>query len=466
MCGINAVINGKPSDAVRMAHATRNRGLVVHTYHHELNGQTFDVAFNYLPITGEKNIEYPVTVGTYKVWLNGYISNYKELQSEYELENQCGTDTEVMAQLVVSGIMDNKQAEAVKLLNGFFSILIYDEATGLHYTFTDRHGIKQLYFCENAISSEIKGLQALYDIKPIKHAAANWRSTLGIIENHCGYYGVWKSDKTPHNEVEKRTDITYHEAKWELSKLLHQAFERNKAAGLRTGVLLSGGIDSGILAKYMQPDYCFSMDYADADFSEIENIKLNTQGIHYTIICNKQLADTYAPLAAQCLDELKAGSCYTNYALTELASKFCRVIYSGAGGDELFKGYTHRYDKPVEEVAHRSGCTPDSHLPMIGYKPMTHEEYDAAYLKGILIVEDRIGGAHAVENRYPFLDNDLVDFVRSLPDEFLENKKILKDVCGLHPSVVYGKKRGFSNPYFTNLEWADFVLKQKGIKYE
>jgi hypothetical protein len=89
-----------------------------------------------------------------------------------------------------------------------------------------------------------------------------------------------------------------------------------------------------------------------------------------------------------------------------------------------------------------------------------------AYLKGILIVEDRIGGAHAVENRYPFLDNDLVDFVRSLPDEFLENKKILKDVCGLHPSVVYGKKRGFSNPYFTNLEWADFVLKQKGIKYE
>lgn len=464
MCGINAVINGKPSDAVRMAHATRNRGLVVHTYHHELNGQTFDVAFNYLPITGEKNIEYPVSAGKYKVWMNGFISNYKELQSEYELENQCGTDTEVMAQLVVSGIMDNKADEAVKLLNGFFSILIYDEATGRHWEFTDRHGIKQLYGYKNAISSEIKGLQALYDLKLKEEAVANWRSTLGIITENSGYEGVFVLPSVPHNEVEYDCGLTYHSAKQKLSALLHQAFERNKAPGLRTGVLLSGGIDSGILAKYMQPDYCFSMDYEDDFYSEIGNIKLNTQGIHYTMICNKQLADTYAPLAAQCLDELKAGSCYTNYALTELASKYCRVIYSGAGGDELFKGYTHRYDKPVEEVAHRSGCTPDSHLPMIGYTHMTHEEYDAAYLKGILIVEDRIGGAHAVETRYPFLDNDLVDFVRSLPDEFLENKKILKDVCGLHPSVVYGKKRGFSNPYFTNLEWADFVLKQKGIK--
>lgn len=464
MCGINAVINGKPSDAVRMAHATRNRGLVVHTYHHELNGQTFDVAFNYLPITGEKNIEYPVSAGKYKVWMNGFISNYKELEAKYMLQNKSGTDTEVLALLIEPCKTFLEILDVGKLLNGFFSILIYDEATGHYSTFSDRHRIKQLYKYNNAISSEIKGLQALHDIEIMPATIENWRSSLGIITPITGYYGVYRSTTPPPNNVKKLRDITYCEAKLELSRLLHQAFERNKAPGLRTGVLLSGGIDSGILAKYMQPDYCLSMDYADADFSEIENIKLNTQGIHYTMICNRQLADTYAPLAAQCLDELKAGSCYTNYALTELASKFCRVIYSGAGADELFKGYTHRYDKPVEEVAHRSGYTIESHLPMIGYTDMTHAQYDAAYLKGILIVEDRIGGAHAVETRYPFLDNDLVDFVRSLPDDFLENKKILKDVCGLHPDVVNGKKRGFSNPYYTNLEWADYVLKQKGIK--
>jgi asparagine synthase (glutamine-hydrolysing) len=466
MCGINAVINGKPGDALRMAEATQGRGWYIQEYHHEVNGQTFDVAFNYLPITGKSNISYPFSIGTYRFWLNGYISNYKELQRSYNVENESGTDTEVMARLLSIGIQKEKIDDYLNVLNGFFSILIYDESTGKSSTYTDRHAIKQLYVCENAISSEIKGLQALYDIKEIRNAINNWRSTLGIINKWSGYYGVWKVNPVPHNEVNLDCGITYHEAKLKLSALLLQAFERNKAPGLRTGVLLSGGIDSGMLAKYMQPDYCFSMDYEEKDYSEIQNIKRNTQGIHYTMICNKQLADTYAPLAAQCLDELKAGSCYTNYALTELASKFCKVLYSGAGGDELFKGYTHRYDKPVVEVAHRSGCTPGSHLPMIGYEDMTHQEYDAAYLKGILIVEDRIGGAHAVETRYPFLDNDLWDFVRSLPrcKEFLTDKRILKAVCGLHPDVVNGKKRGFSNPHFTNLEWADYVLTQKGIK--
>jgi hypothetical protein len=40
----------------------------------------------------------------------------------------------------------------------------------------------------------------------------------------------------------------------------------------------------------------------------------------------------------------------------------------------------------------------------------------------------------------------------------VENKKILKDVCGLHPDVINGKKKGFSNPYFTNDDWVDFTL--------
>jgi len=47
----------------------------------------------------------------------------------------------------------------------------------------------------------------------------------------------------------------------------------------------------------------------------------------------------------------------------------------------------------------------------------------------------------------------------SLPLEFIENKRILKDVCGLSENVIKGKKRGFSNPYFTNDEWVEFTIK-------
>jgi hypothetical protein len=67
-----------------------------------------------------------------------------------------------------------------------------------------------------------------------------------------------------------------------------------------------------------------------------------------------------------------------------------------------------------------------------------------------------MSGWHTMETRYPLLDNEFVDFALSLPDEYLNNKRILKDISGLHPDVIKGKKRGFSNPHFTNDEWVEF----------
>ena len=67
-----------------------------------------------------------------------------------------------------------------------------------------------------------------------------------------------------------------------------------------------------------------------------------------------------------------------------------------------------------------------------------------------------MGGYHTMETRYPLLDNDFVDFSLSLPNEYLDNKRILKDISGLSDDVINGKKKGFSNPYYTNKEWVEF----------
>lgn len=72
-----------------------------------------------------------------------------------------------------------------------------------------------------------------------------------------------------------------------------------------------------------------------------------------------------------------------------------------------------------------------------------------------------MAGFHTMETRYPLLDNDFVDFALSLPAEYRKEKRILKDISGLHPDVVKGKKRGFSNPYMNNMEWATFALNKK-----
>lgn len=447
MCGIAAVINGTWQELERMAEAQKHRG--VKTTFSQVGNMK--VAFAYLPITDSSAPEQPFKSGSYTVWLNGYISNYRELAEKYRIPLTTNCDTELLAKFI-----ERFKGWQLEELNGFFSVLYHD---GQNYrTFTDRYGIKQLYITKNCfttyIASELKALPDTYANN--QAAIEDWKYSLGIMNEQTIFLGVKRAKEIPFYFNKHKIELTYEAAVTELTRLWQQSVERNRVTDkrIKTGVLLSGGVDSGMVAKWLQPDYCFSMDYVEPQYSEIENIKLNSTGIHYTMLCNQQLAQEYAPKALHALDDLKAGSCYTNYALTELAAKHCTVLYSGAGGDEVFNGYTHRYNRPINEVIKRTNYSGPDYC-------MSHKEYDWAYLQGILVVEDRMSGYHTMETRYPLLDNDFVDFALSLPDEYLQNKRILKDISGLHPQVLSSPKRGFTNPYFTNTEWVDYALKHK-----
>jgi asparagine synthase (glutamine-hydrolysing) len=40
------------------------------------------------------------------------------------------------------------------------------------------------------------------------------------------------------------------------------------------------------------------------------------------------------------------------------------------------------------------------------------------FLHGLFVVEDKLSMAHSLENRVPFMDNDLVDFRHAVPGGF------------------------------------------------
>lgn len=429
MCGIAATINGTIEQSKLMSHAIRRRG--INTNHTTVGNLT--VSFVHLPITTTEN-DQPRTYRNTTVWLNGFISNWKQLCNQYRVV--ADSDTEYLAWHL-------EHKKELSELNGFFAVLYYQDGVKM---FTDRYGIKQLYTYTQGnttfICSEVKGLKEVVDLKVDFDAMQSWETTLGVMTHDTIYVGVKRVDCLPFVKPRK-IDIGYADAIDILEEHWQRSCQRNYYKG--AGCYLSGGIDSGIIAQDLQPDYCFSVDYQN-ELSEIENIKHNSKGLHYTMICNNQMVTDYSNMVGNALDDFKAGSCYTNYAIAEVASRFCKVMYSGAGGDEVFNGYTHRYDKPIEDVIKRTDKD-------VKHYDVTHKEYDWLFLRAVLVVEDRMSGYHTMETRYPLLDNDFVDFALSLPEEYLKDKRILKDISGLSSEVLKGKKRGFSNPKFTNTQW-------------
>ena len=453
MCGINAVISGKRSQVEAMALASSKRGIKSNIT--EVGGAY--VHFNWLPITDDTAPLQPYEYNGNYVFLNGYISNYKELSEKYNIELSTNCDTELLAKFL--GLYGWQKVDE---LNGFFAVLWFD---GIRWkSFTDRYGIKKLYKYTNQsgatfISSEVKSILAVCPEITINDSSLNeFYCSLGVLNPNTIHNGVQRVQKLRMPNVQKAS-ISYDDAKTELKRLFEKSIERNKTS-LSDCVFLSGGIDSGIIANYIKPDYCFSMDYRDSNYSEIDNIKLNSIGKHMTLICNEELFNEYSNKLAECLDDPKAGSSYTNLALTELASKFCTVVYSGAGGDELFGGYPHRLDRELSKVIDRTG-----HDVKHRFTAESHFDYDLKFLSAILNVEDAIGGYYTMETRYPLLDNELANFALSLPQEYLENKRILKDISGLDDQVINGRKRGFSNPYMNNKEWAEFIITKIKDKY-
>ena len=78
--------------------------------------------------------------------------------------------------------------------------------------------------------------------------------------------------------------------------------------------------------------------------------------------------------------------------------------------------------------------------------------YLKIYLPGLLVVEDKISMAHALEARTPLLDNEMVDFSLSIPEDMKLNDGTLKAIVKqaargtLPPEIFKMPKRGFPTP--------------------
>lgn len=325
-------------------------------------------------------------------------------------------------------------------------------------------------------------------------------------------------------------NISEEECLEEIDRLFKQAVKRQLIADVNVSAYLSGGIDSGAITAvaansipYIKSFTCgFDLSSAsgmELNFDERQKAELMSAHFkteHYEMVLKAGDMERCMRDLAYHIEEPRVGQSYPNYYMAKLASKFGKVVLAGTGGDEIFGGYPWRYYraavnkdfesyidkyylfwqrlipnkeikkvfKPVwNEVSHvwtrdifrdvfskhnQELCTPEDYI--------NHSLYFEAktFLHGLLIVEDKLSMAHGLENRVPFLDNELVDFAMSIPIKYKlgnlnevvrisenepgkvkkyfqktkDGKLILRKAIAryLPKEIVSGVKQGFSAP--------------------
>lgn len=340
------------------------------------------------------------------------------------------------------------------------------------------------------------------------------------------HHAWWDYDFTKTDD-----NMTLEEAVSETERLFKQAVTRQMIADVPVGSYLSGGMDSGsittIASQQVKRMATFTCGF---DMSSVTGVEANyderrdaeamanfCKTEHYEQVINAGDIKWSLPRVVWHLEDLRVGMSYPNFYISRLASKFVKVCLQGTGGDELFGGYPWRYYRVFQSIDSQSFFdnyygfwqrlvsdeekselfqpdvlskidlnnprkifervftfndkltynTPEDHINNSLY-------FEAkTFLPGLLLVGDKLAMAHGLEERFPFLDNDLVDFAQKIPvkhklgnleaqkridenaekkrklyQEFDDGKNVLRKAMSdiLPENIINRKKQGFSAP--------------------
>ena len=474
--------------------------------------------FNRLAIENiDQNIQ-PLKKNDILAVFNGEIYNYKNLIKEYNLN--AFTEIEVITELWKKfGVL------SIKKLEGMFAIAIFDKKL---YLFRDEFGKKPLYFTKSGIfASEIKAILPFMDKKLNFDALVEYLAYNSSIAPNTIYQGIYKLPAGCYydGEIKKWYDFERIEnRKWtienvckEAEELLIKSVKKRLQGEVEIGSLLSGGVDSGliaaILSKYQKlKTYTVGYDgfdnYDERKYAlEVsKHIGSEHMEINFT---KKNFFDEFENVLYSMDEPIADSSFFPAYFLAKHIP--LKVVMSGEGSDELFLGYRryeefsaflksslpnkiwlkkfmerHYEDIKEWEIFRRffagdevfRGINETFFKKQINkvLKIKTKEVEYKRFLKGwgsfdftyfdmkvwlaevLLMKLDKMFMANTIEARSPFLDRDLVNFVFSLPEEVRGNKKwIVKNIAlkYLPGEIVNRNKKGFAYPF---LEW----LKNEG----
>jgi asparagine synthase (glutamine-hydrolysing) len=459
--------------------------------------------------------------GRWVLTYNGELYNYRELRAELQAVGhrfRSETDTEVVLYAMMEW-----GAEALQRFNGMFALGLWDRRDRTLFLARNRYGVKPLYVSRQgnafAFASEQKAILERPDfrrevdkeglleyftfqnfftdrtlLRDVHLLPAGHHATLDLRQDAPELRRVRYWDYRFREPENPAGDAEYRE---ELDRLFRQAVNRQLVSDVELGSYLSGGMDSGSITAigaqsfpYLKTFTC-GFDLSSASGIELsfderakaEAMSAQFRTEHYEMVLKAGDMERCLPRLAWHLEEPRVGQCYPNYYAAQLASKFVKVVLSGAGGDELFGGYPWRYYRAVvnQDFEHYVDKyylywqrLVDNHDLKRMFAPvanevaqvwtrdifrdvfLTHDNvlerpedyinhslyFEAkTFLHGLFVVEDKLSMAHGLETRVPFMDNDLVDFAMQCPVRLKLNR--LADVVRINENEAGDKRSMF-----------------------
>jgi asparagine synthase (glutamine-hydrolysing) len=330
----------------------------------------------------------------------------------------------------------------------------------------------------------------------------------GKIQSHTYYELDKEGTQTIQNNIAQK----------QLENALQKSVDSQMISDVKLGCQLSGGVDSSLVSYYAAKSLkegnleTISIIFKDPRFSEEKYIDRVADQLDLKAHKYEMDAQYYFEILEKAIWHFEQPLNHPNtigiYLLSQEAKKHVTVLLSGEGADECLAGYSrfirslqfpyfkreffgglkrnisHTLEylnyffnpnkRMVMETAFGSLATAyslKSNFKLMhaindrvlllkklkGNTNLKQRKYELlTYLPDLLMRQDKMSMAHSIENRVPFLDNNMVTTSLNISGELLigkhngkdENKILLKDICTskFGENFAYRNKMGFGIP--------------------
>ncbi len=299
---------------------------------------------------------------------NGAIYNYLELKDELKKDGvqfRGTSDTEVLLES-----LERYGTDCLENLRGMFAFAFWDEKKEALILARDRVGKKPLYYSHTDkgffFASEINALASYVppELLGINHSALNDYLSWGYIggENTI-YKGIHCLPPGCFLILDSRNKIQikpYWKPQWEITTqtepidllqktedIIQEAVQIRLRADVPVGVLLSGGIDSGLVTALAAKGsnnpistFCVGLDNSELDErSPAREIAKLYKTDHHEIVLKPDMSDNLGRILHAYGQPFADASAIPSFFVSEFAAQTVKVVLNGDGGDELFCGY-------------------------------------------------------------------------------------------------------------------------------